>query len=56
MLRSGGAEAALDSLREAHALERRNPEYLLAVVSALTSAGKTAEPEPLLNVATEISE
>jgi tetratricopeptide (TPR) repeat protein len=49
MLRSGGAEAALDSLREAHALERRNPEYSLVLVSALTSAGKTAEAEPLLN-------
>jgi tetratricopeptide (TPR) repeat protein len=49
LLRAGDAEAALDSLREAHALERRNASYSLALVSALTSASKTAEAEPLLN-------
>jgi tetratricopeptide (TPR) repeat protein len=49
LLRAGEAEAALDSLREAHALERQNAEYSLELVSALTSAGKTGEAEPLLN-------
>ena len=47
--RAGDMEDAIDSLREAHGLARDNTEYSLALVSALTTAGKTAEAEPLLN-------
>lgn len=42
-------EPALDQLRRAHALERKNPGYELALIDALISAGKRGEAEPLLD-------
>jgi tetratricopeptide (TPR) repeat protein len=48
LLAEGNAGKAIDSLREAHALERQNPEYELQLITALTMAGKTADAEPLL--------
>ncbi len=44
----GKANDAIDFLRDAHALERSNPEYELELIEALTAGGKTAEAEPLL--------
>ncbi len=40
---------AVDPLREAHAEERQNPAYELALITALTRAGETAEAQPLMN-------
>jgi tetratricopeptide (TPR) repeat protein len=48
LLAGGNAGKAIDSLRDAHALERQNPEYQLQLITALTAAGKTADAEPLL--------
>jgi tetratricopeptide (TPR) repeat protein len=48
LLAEGNAGKAIDALRDAHALERQNPEYELQLVAALTAAGKTADAEPLL--------
>jgi tetratricopeptide (TPR) repeat protein len=47
-LEQGNAVAAVDALREAHALERQNPEYEVQLIAALSAAGKTADAEPLL--------
>jgi Flp pilus assembly protein TadD len=47
-LHQRNAGAAVDSLREAHALERQNPEYEVQLIAALSAAGKTGEAEPLL--------
>ncbi len=48
LLAAGNAGKAIDALRDAHALERRNPEYQLQLITALTAAGKTTDAEPLL--------
>lgn len=49
LLQAGDAEGAVDALRRAHALERKNPTYELQLIAALTAAGKTSEAEPLMN-------
>lgn len=49
LLESGRANQAVEALRRAHALERKNLGYELELVTALTAAGKTKESEPLLN-------
>src|ERR1700728_617926 len=46
---AGKAEEAIDLLRRAHALERKNLTYELQLITALTAAGKTSEAEPLMN-------
>jgi tetratricopeptide (TPR) repeat protein len=48
LLAEGNAAKAIDALRDAHAVERRNPEYQLQLITALTAAGKTVDAEPLL--------
>ena len=48
LLRAGHPEPAIDLLRRAHALERKNSVYELTLVDALIAAGKTAEAGPLL--------
>ena len=48
LLAKGMAGKAVDSLRDAHALERQNPEYELQLIEALTAGGKEPEAEPLL--------
>jgi tetratricopeptide (TPR) repeat protein len=49
LLAAGKAAAAVDLLRQAHSTERENPDYELALISAMTSAGNTADAEPLMN-------
>jgi tetratricopeptide (TPR) repeat protein len=49
LLAAGKAQDAVEALRRAHALERENLTYELALVAALTAAGKTSEAQPLLN-------
>lgn len=49
LLREGKANQAVDSLRKAHALERKNSPYELALIEALMAAGKTDEAEALMN-------
>jgi tetratricopeptide (TPR) repeat protein len=49
LLESGRAKEAIDALRRAHAMERKNLGYEVELVAALTAAGKTAEAEPLMN-------
>ena len=49
LLQAGKADAAVDALRRAHALERKNLTYELQLIAALTAAGKTSEAEPLMN-------
>ena len=48
LLAAGKTSEAVDSLRDAHALDRQNPEYELQLIEALVADGKTAEAEPLL--------
>jgi Tfp pilus assembly protein PilF len=48
LLEAGKAGEAIDFLRDAHALERQNPEYELELIDALASTGKTTAAEPLL--------
>ncbi len=52
LLAAGKAAEAVDLLREAHAVERQNGVYELALIAALTDiskdAGKTADAEPLV--------
>jgi tetratricopeptide (TPR) repeat protein len=48
LLEQGKTNEAIDFLRDAHALERQNPAYELQLITALTTAGKIAEAEPLL--------
>jgi tetratricopeptide (TPR) repeat protein len=48
LLAKGDAGQAIDSLRDAHALERSHPEYALRLIAALTTSGKASEAEPLL--------
>jgi tetratricopeptide (TPR) repeat protein len=49
LLESGHANEAVDALRRAHAMERKNLGYELELIAALTAARKTAEAEPLMN-------
>jgi tetratricopeptide (TPR) repeat protein len=49
LLQAGKADEAVDALRRAHALERKNLTYELQLITALTAAGKTGEAEPLMN-------
>lgn len=49
LLDAGKAGDAVDLLRAAHSTERGNAEYELALISALTRAGRTADAEPLMN-------
>jgi Flp pilus assembly protein TadD len=49
LLRAGKADEAVETLRTAHALVRENIEYELALVTALTDAGRTAEADPLMD-------
>ena len=48
-LQQGDANGAVEALRRAHALERRNVRYERELVDALAVAGKTEQAEPLLN-------
>jgi tetratricopeptide (TPR) repeat protein len=48
LLAEGNAGKAIDPLRDAHVLERQNPEYELQLIAALTAAGKTVDADPLL--------
>src|SRR5580700_10440091 len=48
LLAAGKPGEAIDFLRDAHALERQNPEYELQLIDALAAEGKTTEAEPLL--------
>lgn len=49
LLASGMPAEAVDFLREAHAEERQNSSYELALIAALIDSGKTADAEPLMN-------
>jgi thioredoxin-like negative regulator of GroEL len=49
LLDAGKAAEAADLLRAAHSTERGNSDYELALISALTRAGRTADAEPLMN-------
>jgi tetratricopeptide (TPR) repeat protein len=51
LLEARKADEAVDALRRAHALERKNVGYELELIAALTAAGKTAEAEPMMNEA-----
>jgi thioredoxin-like negative regulator of GroEL len=48
LLEQGKAGEAVNFLRDAHALERQNPDYELQLIAALTADGKITEAEPLL--------
>jgi tetratricopeptide (TPR) repeat protein len=48
LVTEGKAGAAVDFLRDANNLERKNPDYELQLIAALTAAGETTEAEPLL--------
>jgi tetratricopeptide (TPR) repeat protein len=48
LLAAGKPGEAIDFLRDAHALERQNPEYELQLIDALMKDGKITEAEPLL--------
>ncbi len=47
-LKDGKANQAVELLRRAHALARRNGAYQLALIEALGAAGKIDEAEPLM--------
>jgi tetratricopeptide (TPR) repeat protein len=49
LLAAGNPAKAIEPLRDAHAAERQNPEYELALIRAEMEAGKTADAEPLMN-------
>ncbi len=49
LVKQGKTSEAVDSLRQAHALERQNEEYELGLTEALLAAGKIGEAEPLMN-------
>ncbi|HEX3683006.1 MAG TPA: tetratricopeptide repeat protein [Bryobacteraceae bacterium] len=49
LAQAGKAAEAIDALRRAHALERKNLIYELQLITVLTAAGKTSEAEPLMN-------
>lgn len=48
-LDQGFAARAVDPLRDAHALERENESYTLALISALMDVGKTSEADTLMD-------
>jgi hypothetical protein len=48
-LGQGLAAKAVDPLRDAHALERENAGYTLALISALMNVGKTSEADTLMD-------
>jgi tetratricopeptide (TPR) repeat protein len=48
-LDQGLAAKAVDPLRDAHALERENAGYTLALISALRDVGKTSEADTLMD-------
>ena len=48
-LHEGKAEAAVESLREAYVLERRNRSYQLSLIEALIAAHKESEADVLLD-------
>lgn len=48
LLQDGKPGEAIDSLREAHSLDRQNGDYELQLVEALTAAGNIAAAEPPL--------
>lgn len=49
LLQERKMEDAIDALRRAHALARKNLTYELQLITALTAAGKASEAEPLMN-------
>jgi tetratricopeptide (TPR) repeat protein len=49
LLHAGHPEAALDSLRNAHALARENVLYELDLIAAMTASGNTEEADPLMD-------
>lgn len=49
LLQAGKAGEAIDPLRQAHAVERENPDYELALITAFIDSGRTADAEPLMN-------
>jgi tetratricopeptide (TPR) repeat protein len=49
LLHNGRPAEALDSLRDAHAMERDNVVYELDMISALTALGRTADADPLID-------
>jgi tetratricopeptide (TPR) repeat protein len=49
LLAAGKASEAIDLLRQAHAVERENPDYELALITTFTASGRTADAEPLMN-------
>lgn len=49
LLAAGKAAEAIDPLREAHAVERENSEYQLALITALMDAGHPGEAESLMD-------
>jgi tetratricopeptide (TPR) repeat protein len=48
LLASGKTDKAIDSLREAHSLDRQNDRYAVQLIAALTKAGRATDAEPLL--------
>ena len=48
LLAEGKTSEAIDSLRSAHSQERENLDYELALIRALTQAGRTAQADPLM--------
>jgi tetratricopeptide (TPR) repeat protein len=49
LLEAGKTSEAVEALRRAHALERKNVSYELELIAALSGAGKSSEAEPLMN-------
>ena len=49
LLQEGKANDAVEGLRRAHAMERKNLVYARQLIAALTAARKTSEAEPLMN-------
>lgn len=49
LLAAGKPAEAVESLREAHSVERDNETYEVALITALIDSGKTADAQPLMN-------
>jgi thioredoxin-like negative regulator of GroEL len=49
LVQKGRIAESLDSLRTAHALDRRNEQYELGLIEGLIAAGKISEAEPLMH-------
>ena len=45
---NGRTSEAVDSFRNAHAQDRENPAYEVALIRALTQEGRTAQADPLM--------